>query len=295
MSNQSKNTRHINMAGRELTAIGASNNVYADFYHASMTMRWPVFLGWALFLFIGLNVLFALAFALEADSVANVPEGKWWYLFYFSIETLATVGYGDMHPSTDYGHLLASMETFVGIVLTAVLTGLIFARFARPRARVLASKSILIGDHDGKNSLMLRVANERMNTISDATARLWILYNEQTSEGQFFRRFQEIPLVRNNQPMFVLSWLIMHTIDENSPLFGLSHEDLKARALSFVLIITGSDETITQDIRTRHTYTFEDIVWNHRFADILTTNESGDLTVNYNHFHDTVAMDSAGE
>ena len=203
----------------------------------------------------------------------------------FSIETLATVGYGNMHPATNYAHLVASTETFIGLLFCAVLTGLIFARFAQPRVRILASNDILISQHNNQPTLMLRVANERLNNISDASARLWMMYTETSAEGQSFRRFVELQLTRNNQPMLILTWAIFHTIDASSPLFGRSQDDFANMDLGFVLIITGNDESIAQEVRSRHTYDLQKIKYNHQFVDVLSVDASGKTTVNYNNFH----------
>lgn len=282
---QNPTRRKVNIAGNDIFTIGVSRNVFADFYHASMTARWPVFIAYALLVFLLLNAVFAALFALQPDSVGNLPDGKPWYVIYFSIETLATVGYGDMHPATNYGHLVASSETFVGLLFSAVLTGLIFARFARPRVRIIASEAIVLGVHDGAPTLMLRVANERLNTISDATARLWMLHTEVTAEGSRFRRFKELDLVRSNQPMFILTWMIFHTLDERSPLYGLTAADFESRNIGFVLMITGNDESITQEIRSRHNYTHEQVLRDHQFVDVLSVDENGRTTINYDNFN----------
>lgn len=280
-----QNQRNINISGRKITAIGARKNLFADFYHASMTSNWRTFIACALLVFLSLNAIFAALFALQPNSIANIPDGKNWYVIYFSIETLATVGYGDMHPATDYAHLVASTETFIGLLFSAVLTGLIFARFAQPRVRILASNAILISQHNDQPTLMLRVANERLNNISDASARLWMMYTETSAEGQSFRRFVELQLTRNNQPMLILTWAIFHTIDASSPLFGRSQDDFANMDLGFVLIITGNDESIAQEVRSRHTYDLQQIKYNHQFVDVLSVDASGKTTVNYNNFH----------
>jgi inward rectifier potassium channel len=132
---------------------------------------------------------------------------------------------------------------------------------------------------------MLRVANERLNNISDATARLWMMYTETSAEGQSFRRFAELQLTRNNQPMLILTWAIFHTIDASSPLFGLSQTDFVNMDSGFVLIITGNDESIAQEVRSRHTYDLQKIKYDHQFVDVLSVDASGKTTVNYNNFH----------
>src|SRR5581483_4436568 len=131
------------------------------------------------------------------NPIANAVPGRFLDLLYFSIETLATVGYGDMHPQTDYGHLVATVEIFTGMSFLAVMTGLVFARFSRPRARFVFARNPIVGQHEGLPTLMIRVANARHNTISGAIARLWLIRAQTTPEGQIFRRYHELDLQRN--------------------------------------------------------------------------------------------------
>ena len=164
----------------------------------------------------------------ETSRSSNVPGGAYIDYLYFSIETLSTAGYGDMHPQTHYGHFVAAVELFTGIFSMSLMTGLIFARFSRPNARLLFADYPVISSHDGKPTLMVRFANERHNVIGNATARLWLLRNEVSLEGRSFRRFYELPLVRNEHPAFALSWTLYHVLDAQSPLYGLNADDLDA-------------------------------------------------------------------
>src|SRR6202162_4129559 len=170
---------------------GAPGGFWSDLYHRSMTVHWPAFFGSAALIFIALNTVFGVLFWLGKDPIANVsPELPLpLSLFYFSIETLATVGYGDMHPQTNYGHLIATVEIFTGMSFLAVMTGLVFARFSRPRARFIFARFPIVARHEGQPTLMIRVANARHNIISGATARLWLIRGEPFAEGQFFRRY----------------------------------------------------------------------------------------------------------
>ena len=156
---------------------GAPGGFWTDLYHRSMTVYWPVFFGSAALIFIALNAIFGLLYWLGKEPIANVSPDLPLplSLFYFSIETLATVGYGDMHPQTNYGHLVATVEIFTGMSFLAVMTGLIFARFSRPRARFVFAEHPVVTVHQGQPTLMMRVANARNNTISQANARLWLV------------------------------------------------------------------------------------------------------------------------
>jgi inward rectifier potassium channel len=210
-----------------------------------------------------------------------------WY-FYFSIETLATVGYGDMHPQTNYGHLIATIEIFTGMSFLAVMTGLIFARFSRPRARFVFANHVVIAHHEGQQTLIIRMANERHNAISRANARLWILRVERTKEGEQLRRFHELMLDRNDHPIFALSWNLFHVIDKDSPLHGLTASDLADADALLILNVSGVDDSSAQQLHARRVYSWRDIRWHHRYKDIIGVSPQGRLLLDYTKFHDTV-------
>jgi inward rectifier potassium channel len=213
-------------------------------------------------------------------------------LFYFSIETLATVGYGDMHPQTNYGHLVATIEIFTGMSFLAVMTGLIFARFSRPRARFVFAEHPVVATHQGQSTLMMRVANARNNTISQANARLWLFRLERTAEGHQLRRFYELKLDRQEHPMFALSWTLLHKIDENSALFGVTTEELDKSDAALALNVGGIDDSSAQHLYARKLYYHTDIRWRHRYRDITSISPQGRLLIDYGKFHDVIAEDA---
>ena len=159
-----------------------------------------------------------------------------------------------MHPQTHYGHFVAAVELFTGIFSMSVMTGLIFARFSRPNARLLFADNPVISNHEGKPTLMVRFANERHNMIGNATARLWMFKNVVTAEGQPFRRFYELPLLRNESPALALSWTLYHVIDETSPLYGLNADDFEAANVSLVVVVSGYDVVAAQTVHARKSY-----------------------------------------
>ena len=282
----------LRLGTRKVETVGVPRSFWADFYHLSMTTSWPMFFAAFAGITLASNLVFALLFMLDPGGVANVPPDKPWWAFYFSMETLATVGYGDMHPASEYTHIIASLVMVVGILLSAVITGLIFARFSRPRARFLFSDVMVIGMHDGQKCLMMRVANARHNTVSNAKAKLWCLMAGVTAEGQTYRRFTELKLLRDENPTFILSWTIFHVIDETSPIFGMDSEDLDAADVSFTLSITGVDETVAQTVQARKNYQNRAIHWNHQFADILAPSDNDAMLVDFRKFHDVVGEDA---
>jgi inward rectifier potassium channel len=280
----------LRVGTREMEMRGAPGGFWSDLYHRSMTVYWPIFFGTAALIFIVLNTVFGFLYWLGDQPIANVADNLPLplSLFYFSIETLATVGYGDMHPQTNYGHLIATVEIFTGMSFLAVMTGLIFSRFSRPRARFVFAEHPVVGLHQGRPTLMIRVANARNNTISQATARLWLFLLEKTSEGSQLRRYYELDLERQEHPMFTLSWTVFHVIDESSPLFGMADSDLAASDAALALNVSGVDDSSAQHLYARKLYAQQDIRWRYRYRDITSISPQGRLVIDYTKFHDVL-------
>jgi len=278
----------VRLGGREVIAEGLRLSFWADISHRCMTASWPAFIGGAALVFVAFNAVFAVFYWIGNQPIANVPGGAYIDYLYFSIETLSTAGYGDMHPQTHYGHFVAAVELFTGIFSMSLMTGLIFARFSRPRARLLFAENPVISSHDGKPSLMVRFANERHNIIGNATARVWMLRNELSLEGTPFRRFYELPLLRNEHPALALSWTLYHVLDEQSPLYGLDTDAFNRLEVSLMVVVSGYDVVAAQTVHARRTYRHSDIRFGHRYADILDTSEDGRIRIDYGRFHETV-------
>src|ERR1700681_4129560 len=268
-SERTPKARVVILGGRAVIAEGLHLSFWADISHRCMTASWPSFIGGAVLVFIAFNAVFATFYWIGDQPIANVPGGAYIDYLYFSIETLSTAGYGDMHPQTHYGHFIATVELFTGIFSMSLMTGLIFARFSRPSARLLFADNPVISDHEGELTLMIRLANERHNIISNATARLWLFKNIVSKEGQPFRRFYELPLLRNESPALALSWTLFHVIDAGSPLYGLGAEDLEAVKVSLVMVVSGYDVVAAQTVHARKSYDYPDIRFGHRSAEIL--------------------------
>jgi inward rectifier potassium channel len=279
----------IRFGHREIETLGLRQGFWGDLYHRSMTVYWPVFFASAAAIFVALNAVFGLLYSLGHEPIANAAGNGPLAYFYFSIETLATVGYGDMHPQTNYGHLIATVEIFTGMSFLAVMTGLIFARFSRPRARFVFAKEAVVTRHEGRQTLMVRMANARHNTISRASARLWIIRAERTKEGDQLRRYYELKLDRSEHPMFVLSWMLFHVIDGDSPLYGATASDLAEGDALLVLNVGGLDDSSAQQLYARHVYSWRDIRWHHRYKDITSVSPQGRFLLDYTKFDDVVA------
>ena len=278
--------RILNIGSRQVRARGFESHPWSDLYHQSMTLPWPVFFAGFAAIFLLVNCVFAALYLLGDAPIANARPGLV-DLFYFSIETLATVGYGDMHPQTNYGHMVATVEIFTGLSIVAVLTGLVFARFSRPRARIIFARHPVIGLHDGRQTLMVRMANARHNMVTDATAKLWITRLEDTAEGHRLRRFHELKLERSQNPVFALSWTLFHAIDATSPLHGSNAKRLAEVEAAIVVTFSGVDETSGQTMNARMGYDHDALHWNHRYVDILGVDDAGTALIDYRKFHDT--------
>ena len=282
------NAQIVRFGGREIIAEGLRVNFWADISHRCMTASWPAFIGGAALIFVAFNAVFAVFYWIGDQPISNVPDRAYIDYLYFSIETLSTAGYGDMHPQTHYGHFIATVELFTGIFSMSLMTGLIFARFSRPNARLLFADHPVISSHEGEPTLMVRLANERHNIIGNATAKLWLLRNIVSKEGQSQRRFFELPLLRNEHPALALSWTLYHVLDEKSPLCGLTADDFSAFNVSLVVVVTGYDVVAAQTIHARRSYDHTDIRFGQRYADILDTSQDGRLRIDYGKFHETL-------
>jgi len=277
--------RKVQVGTRQFTVKGGRRATFHDIYHDSLAMSWPRFFGVVAGVFATTNLIFALLYWIGGDVIANTNGGSLPMLFFFSVEALSTVGFGDMHPVAYYGHIVASVENFFGLLFVAVTTGVMFTRFARARARFMFAKHPVVSTFNGKPTLMIRIANERHNTVSDASARLWVLKDGKSEEGHVFRRFVEMKLERVENPVFILSWTLFHVIDDTSPLRHAreSHDGLS----NLIVTITGYDENMAQEVKARHWYNLHDIKWDHRYADILKSGPDGETELDYDLFHES--------
>ncbi len=275
------------IGGGRIVAEGLEHGFWKDFYHNAMTASWPGFFGVIAAAFLALNFVFATFYALGDDPIANAKSGSFYDLFFFSVETSSTVGYGDMHPQTFYGHVVATVEGFIAVVLIAMMTGLTFARFSRPRARLIFARHPVVADHEGKPTLIFRLANERNAFISEATAKLWMLGASVSMEGRRFVGFQPLRLKKSENPALALSWTLFHPIEPDSPLYGVAMDELVVSETNFVLVITGYDDTSAQTVHVRHTFAARDVRPGHEFVDIHSLDENGMRRVNYARILDT--------
>jgi inward rectifier potassium channel len=276
--------------GFKVVRKGVSNSHWGDLYHWLVSLSWPRFLTLISLGYVTINTLFALAYLAGGDGIANAHPGSFLDAFFFSVQTMASIGYGAMYPKTLYANVIVTIESFLGLMGLAVGTGLIFARFSLLKARVIFSRVAVITPHNGVPTFMFRVANERQNWILEAQVRVTLVRNEITAEGYVMRRFYDMYLLRGQTPLFALTWTVMHPIDEKSPLYGMTPEQMYEDDIEILVTLTGLDETVSQTIHARHSFVTEEILWNMRFVDILSKTRDGKRSVDYSRFHEVVPL-----
>jgi inward rectifier potassium channel len=272
----------------QVARIGFEKSGWRDTYHFMMTIPVVGLLFGLAGAWIAANGVFACLYLLFPNDIAHARPGVFSDAFFFSVQTMATIGYGDMFPQTLAANLIATAETVYGMMTMALSTGLLFARVSRPTARMTFSRIAVIDHFDGKPHLMFRVANQRRNQIVEAQMRFYVLRLETSSEGAEMRRFHDLTLVRDHTPVFALTWTVMHHIDETSPLYGVTPEMMLAEDMTLVCTMTGTDETFAQSVYARYAYSAETVRWNARFADIFTIHPDGRRAVDYTRFHDVI-------
>ena len=276
-----------------VVAIGLRAGWMRDLYHYLLVVPWLAFLAGLSLVYLGLNLLFAALYLLGNGSIANVRPGAFADAFFFSVETLSTIGYGQMSPGTLYGNIVMTAEALAGVMLIAVAAGLMFARFSKPTARVVFSKVAVVGPFNGVSTLSLRLANERRNQILEAQVSVTLVRDERTAEGDWIRRFYDLQLVRQRSPIFAMTFTVMHAIDAASPLSNSSPSSLAAEGAELVVTVTGLDGTTSQMIHARASYLADEIYWDHRFTDVFTETSDGRLAIDYRRFHDTAPVRSS--
>ena len=285
-------------AEMRVRAKGMPRRSLADSYHQLLRTTWPRLIGLLVAIFITANLVFAALYTLDADGIATSqgPAVNSLYLkmFFFSVDTVATIGYGNMYPISGFANFLVVIEVIFGILFTAFATGIAFARFSRPTARILFSK-VAVVQANGVEAplLMFRAANQRHNLIFEAEVRVSVLLDEVVL-GTTYRRFQDLKLERASNPLFTLSWTIMHRIDEDSPLHGwLAQRCVPGEVDVVVVVVSGVDAHSGQLIHGRWAYSAHDIRWGHRLVDILQRLPSGERQIDYGRFHDTEPLPAA--
>jgi inward rectifier potassium channel len=258
-----------------------------DAYFALLTRPWWMFAGAIGLYVLVINAIFACLYMLDPGGVSNVRPGSFEDAFFFSVQTLATIGYGTMAPLSRFAHVIVTLESVLGILAVGSFAGVAFARLSRPTARVLFSEKMVVRPRDGVPTLQFRIANWRTNLIIEAHLRVYILAKQRTLEGETLRTPVELKLVRSTNPVFFLTWTAMHPIDESSPLFGEGVIDkLRAEATAVYASLTGYDQTLGQTVHAYSEYSLADIIPNARFVDVVTLHPDGRREIDFSRFHD---------
>ena len=258
-----------------LWKLGVPRFDLRDPYHVAVSLSWPGFIAVMIGVWLAINLLFALLYVLSPGDVANARPDSFSDVFFFSIETLATVGYGVMAPATPYGHIVSAAEIVTGTAFTAIVTGLLFVRFSRPKANFLYSEDAVITSRNGNPTLMLRLANGRASIITGANVRLFVLLEEHTTEGTRYRRLHDLHLLQSHFAVLVMPVTLMHVIDEDSPLHSCNTDTLAASRARLFLTIEARDQALAATVQDMRDYSVDHIRFGRRFADVVTVDEAG--------------------
>ena len=266
-----------------IVVIGAKSHPVRDAYHSLLRMRWAGVLLTIAVLFLVANAVFAVLYTMSGG-VTGARDGPLRDAFFFSVQTIGTVGYGAMSPTSTAANLLVTAESIMGVILTALATGIVFARFSQTTSRLVFTSKVCIGPMDGVPTVMLRVGNDRQSTIFEAMIRVVITRTVVTQEGITFYRMIDLPLTRERSLVLSRSWTVMHVIDEKSPLFGMTPEDCAKEEIEITASVVGTDDTSLQPVHARRRYETKDIVWGARLADVLSELADGRIALDVRKF-----------
>ena len=260
-------------------------------YHWLLTISWPKFLAFVTGSYVALNVLFAFAFlalgpgALQSSAGSFAGE-PFYRAFFFSVDTFATIGYGNIIPVGAAANTLVTIEALLNIVAVALATGVVFARFSRPSSRIVYSRNAIVAPYRGQTALEFRIANARSSQLIEVEVQAILTRIERTGESTV-RRFYELSLERNRVVFFPLSWTVVHPIDEQSPMWGLTHADLLEADAELLVLLIATDETVSQTVHSRSSYQAQEIIWGAKFANMFMRSESeGIIGMNLSRIHD---------
>jgi inward rectifier potassium channel len=261
-------------------------------YHRLLTLSWGWFFTLAVAGYLSVNTLFALAYlACGSDSLTGITAssvgGGFWRAFFFSVETLATIGYGNVSPNGMAPHFVMTVESLVGLLSFALGTGILFARFSRPTAAVVFSSRAVVAPYRGVTGFMFRITNARTNQLVELEAKVLLSYIDGSA-----RKYFQLALERTRVVFFPLSWTIVHPVDEKSPMWGMSHAELTRREAEFMILLTGVDETFSQMVHARSSYKPDEIQFGHRFVNIYNPiDDSGVVSIDVRRLSDTEPAD----
>ncbi|MBK7709365.1 MAG: transporter [Acidobacteria bacterium] len=263
--------RFLNRDGSfNVARTGMGRLTTLNVYHYSLTMSWSAFLGLVLLLYFVSNVFFGLIYsAFGADALvdtSSIPfENIFVRAFFFSVQTFATIGYGTIHPVGFWPNMIVTIESYYSLLANALITGVVFARFARPTARIIFSENAIVAPYRDLTGLMFRIANSRNNQLIDVNAQ--VAFSRFCEEnGRIVRKFDLLKLERSNVSFFPLAWTVVHPIDESSPMFGMTEADFKRIDAELLILLSATDETFAQSVHARSSYKTGEIRFGYKFA-----------------------------
>lgn len=271
----SSRTMRVHVGAYQVQTRGAAHYDPADPFYFASSVPGPLFFLLLVGSWVFINAFFAALYWLAPGSVANARPGSFGDAFFFSVETLATVGYGNFSPTTLYAHIVATTEILVGTASTAIATGLLFLRFSRPRPRFVYARNPIVAPLNGTPTLMLRIANGRTAVLTDGQASIAVLLEETTAEGEKFRRFHELKLVRPRLPLFPLAWTLMHELGHDSPLHGISADWAATSDARLFVTLSARDHALGAVMHDTRDYSAKDVLFGVRYADAVVTGPDG--------------------
>ncbi|MEA2760886.1 MAG: inward rectifier potassium channel [Gemmatimonadaceae bacterium] len=266
-------------------------------YHWLLIISWSKLLGFLTASYVALNALFAFAFLLCGPDALQSASGSFaghsfYRAFFFSVDTFATIGYGNIIPVGVAANILVTIEALINILAIALATGVIFSRFSRPSARIVYSRNAIVAPYREKTALEFRIANGRTSQLIEVQIQVILTKLEQV-DGKSVRKFYDLDLERQRVVFFTLSWTVVHPIDPSSPVWGLTRKDLLDADAEILILLTGTDETLSQTVHSRSSYKADEIVWGAKFANMfLRTEAAGIVGMNLNRIHDIEILNS---
>lgn len=289
-----KKSNSIRLTGEDtfqnVRKTGLRTKHFHDVYHQFLTMRWTIFFILIASIYVLINMAFGLFYSLIPSGVTGVPSHHFWRNFFFSVHTLSTVGYGNLAPVGMLANAIVTLETFIGIIFTGLVTGLIFARFSSPHALVLFSDKATIATHKGKTLLNLRIGNLRRTALIDLTVEAILVRRISDMNGEPTLQLERIPLKSAHLPILPITWVISHEITQDSPLYGLSKDDLLQQKAEIIVTLSATDQASAQTAFAMHTYAAEHIKWGCVLREIMRPHPDGSVVADFSLFHATTTV-----
>ena len=288
----SNNSRLVRRDGNknQIKRSGIKRISRNDFYVNTLSSSWLRLIVAIVLIYIFMNSVFASLYLMQPGSIENAKPGSFFDAFFFSVQTLATIGYGKMAPATNFSNILVTIEALMGLSGLAIATGVIFTKISQPKPRILFGNYGLFSSHyKNMNCFMFRLGNLRTSQIADPIVKAVLICDEPAQDGTIRRAFHDLKLTRSNMPMLMPSWTVKHHINEESPLFKATTESMREKNVEIIVSVIGFDETLSQTVHAHHSYIADEIKFGKNFVDIITWDQKGDAHVNYKRFHDIVA------